>query len=238
MNKATFSNSASEIQQHLTYYHEQITRYENEYGRKLGSVQLLAVSKGQSIEKINAAILAGQIAFGENYLQEALVKIETLAARHPQLEWHFIGQIQRNKTRKIAEHFAWVHSIANPLIAERLSTQRPAHLPPLNICLEVNISGESSKSGIKPADIEALALHCQQLPHLCLRGLMAIPAAHLELPLQRQVFHEVWALYDSLIKKGVKIDTLSMGMTADFAAAIAEGATIIRVGTGIFGHRE
>src|SRR5580692_1305469 len=159
-----------------------ITVYEQQYGRESGAVQLLAASKSQPLEKILAAYQAGQRRFGENYLQEALKKMSDLAANHPgvasSIEWHFIGPMQRNKTRKIAEHFAWVHSVDSDIIVKRLSEQRPAHLPPLNICIEVNISNQATKSGVPLAHVLSLAKECLTLPRLTLRGLMAIPAFH------------------------------------------------------------
>lgn len=197
---------------------------------------MLAVSKGQSIEKIREAYDAGQQLFGENYLQEALIKMTALSDVH--IEWHFIGPIQSNKTRKIAEHFSWVHSVDNLKTAQRLNDQRPAHLPPLNICLEVNISHEISKSGIAPPQTKSLATTCLSLPRLRLRGLMAIPAPQIDFQQQRAAFHLLAELFHALRGDGIPLDTLSMGMSDDFEAAIAEGSTIIRLGTAVFGRRE
>lgn len=213
----------------------QIAAAEQKYSRAAGSVTLLAVSKKQSVEAIRAAWNGGQRCFGENYLQEALDKMQELADLP--IEWHFIGPIQSNKTKKIAEHFSWVHSIDSFRIAKRLNDQRPAHLPPLNICLEINTSGESSKSGIAPEETAALAAACRTLPHLVLRGLMTIPAPAANFTDQRQPFHALQTLKNSLNAQGFALDTLSMGMSADWEAAVAEGATIIRLGTAIFGER-
>jgi PLP dependent protein len=223
------------VQTNLKTVQDHIREYEQRYHRSLHSVHLVAATKQQPIEKIIAAIAAGQHAFGENYLQEALIKISALSAYA--LEWHFIGPIQRNKTRKIAEHFHWVHSIDSPLIADRLNEQRPPYLPPLNVCIEVNASDETTKSGIAPHQVETLALYCKHLPHLKLRGLMTLPAIQRTLTEQRAEFQKLRKIYDNLIEKGIFLDTLSMGMSDDMEAAIAEGATIVRIGTAIFGPR-
>lgn len=212
-----------------------IQEYECRYHRKPNSVKLLCATKGQSLEKIRAAIASGQTIFGENYLQEALEKITALA--NEKIEWHFIGPIQSNKTKKIAEHFSWVHSVDSSKIATRLNDQRPSHLSPLNICLEINISGEKSKSGILPDEAFALAEYCMTLPKLKLRGLMTIPKITHHIQEQRIQLRELKKLYDALIQKNINLDTLSMGMSDDLEAAIAEGATIVRIGTAIFGER-
>ena len=212
-----------------------IRQAERQFQRPPGSVTLLAVSKGQPAESIAAIAAAGQHCFGESYLQEALVKIEAL--RQLPLEWHFIGPIQANKTRGIAAHFSWVHSVDRLKIAQRLSEQRPPHLPPLNVCLEVNISQESSKHGLNPAELQAVARAVAGLPRLHLRGLMAVPAPAEEFTLQRRPLAWLRALQQELIAAGLELDTLSMGMSADLEAAIAEGATMVRVGTAIFGPR-
>lgn len=212
-----------------------IHEYEKKYGRKENSVRLLGVSKLQAISKMQEAYQAGLTGFCENYIQEALVKLETLADLN--IEWHFIGHIQSNKTKKIAEHFAWVHSVDSEKIAKRLNDQRPAHLPPLNICIEINVNHEKAKSGIDIEGLESLANFCQTLPRLRLRGLMAIPAATPAFEEQRQEFHVLNAAYQSLIKKGLALDTLSMGMSEDFEAAIAEGSSMVRIGTALFGPR-
>ncbi|PSL13941.1 hypothetical protein CLV44_110122 [Marinobacterium halophilum] len=200
------------------------------------SVQLLAVSKTRSADEIRELHACGQTAFGENYLQEALDKIDAL--RDLPLEWHFIGPIQSNKTRTIAEHFDWVHSVDRLKVARRLSEQRPDHLPPLNICLQVNISGEASKSGCAPEALPELARTVAALPNLRLRGLMAIPEAETDPARQRAIFAQVRAQLAALHLEGTQPDTLSMGMSGDLEAAIAEGATIVRIGTALFGPRQ
>lgn len=223
------------IAQRLTAVNEQIRSAELKYGRKPGSVQLLAVSKTRPVEDLLEAQQAGQHAFGENYLQDALPKIE--AMREPRPEWHFIGPIQSNKTREIAEHFDWVHSVDRLKIARRLSEQRPADRPPLSICLQVNIDNEASKSGVLPDEVLTLASEIQPLAHLRLRGLMAIPRASHDFEQQRQSFGHVRELFEQLQQQGFALDTLSMGMSNDLEAAIAEGATLVRIGTAIFGER-
>jgi pyridoxal phosphate enzyme (YggS family) len=208
-------------------------------GRDPASVQLLAVSKTFPAEAVLEAIDAGQRAFGENYLQEALDKIAAVAATLPgeQVEWHFIGPIQSNKTRPIAASFAWVHAVERLKIAQRLSEQRPADMPPLNVCIQVNISGEVSKSGATPDELPELARQVAALPNLKLRGLMAIPEPETDAAKQRIAFAQLRALAEKLRDGGLGLDTLSMGMSADLGAAIAEGATIVRVGSAIFGSR-
>ena len=208
--------------------------------RKPHEIMLLAVSKTFGPEAVIDAAQAGQTAFGENYLQEALEKMEAVqtSAPHLKLEWHYIGPIQSNKTRAIAEHFDWVHSVDREKIAQRLSEQRPEHLEPLNVCLQVNISGEATKSGIAPEHVSALAQKIAALPRLKLRGLMAIPEPADTLEQQRIPFGSLRALRERLRGEGIELDTLSMGMSADMDAAIAEGATIVRIGTAIFGQRD
>lgn len=224
------------IQANLQTVRALLQQYEQRYHRPAHSVFLLAASKGQSIKKIQAALQAGQHAFAENYLQEALPKIEAFATE--QIEWHFIGPIQRNKTRKIAEQFSWVHTVADEVTAKRLSEQRPSHLPPLNICIQVNVSEEQTKSGVFEAfQVEALARYCLELPHLQLRGLMAVPAIKDNFIEQCAEFHKLRTLMEFLIKKGIVLDTLSMGMSGDMEAAVAEGTTMVRIGTAIFGPR-
>ncbi len=210
-----------------------------ESGRQPGAVQLLAVSKTFGPEAVLEAVRAGQLAFGENYLQEALDKMAAVAAGAPgtALAWHFIGPIQSNKTRPIAEHFDWVHTVDRLKIAQRLSEQRPVQLAPLNICLQVNISGEASKSGVAPDEVAELARQVAALPRLQLRGLMAIPEPAEGYEQQRAPFARLRALYEQLRAEGLALDTLSMGMSADLKAAIVEGATIVRVGSAIFGSR-
>ncbi|MDP3033204.1 MAG: YggS family pyridoxal phosphate-dependent enzyme [Rhodocyclaceae bacterium] len=203
------------------------------------TVTLLAVSKTWPASAVRAAAAAGQRAFGESYVQEALAKQAELAELA--LEWHFIGPLQSNKTRPVAEHFAWVHSVERLKIAERLSEQRPAHLPPLNVCVQVNVSGESSKSGCAPAAAPALCRAIAALPRLRLRGLMAIPepgADDMEKSvLARRRFASLRALLADMNAAGLALDTLSMGMSHDLEDAIIEGATIVRIGTAIFGKR-
>ncbi len=208
--------------------------------RDPAGVQLLAVSKTFGADAVIAAADAGQRAFGENYLQEAVDKIAQVKALRPDLalEWHFIGPIQSNKTRPVAEHFDWVHAVDREKIARRLSEQRPVQLPPLNICLQVNVSGEDSKSGVAPEELPALAQVVATLPNLKLRGLMAIPEPAEDYESQRRPFALLRELQAQLAAQGIVTDTLSMGMSADMAAAIAEGATIVRIGTAIFGKRD
>ncbi len=230
----------SVIGQNLQAVRQRITDAANSAQRDVHGVELLAVSKTFGADAVIAAAEAGQGAFGENYLQEALEKIAEVKATRPdlQLEWHFIGPIQSNKTRPIAEHFDWVHSVDRLKIAQRLSEQRPDGLPPLNVCLQVNISAEASKSGVLPTETLAVAQAIAALPRLQLRGLMAIPEATGDAEQQRAPFKQMHALLDQLRAQGLKLDTLSMGMSGDMAAAIAEGATIVRIGSAIFGTRE
>lgn len=204
-------------------------------GRDAAEVALLAVTKTWPVAYVRAAAEAGQRSFGESYVQEAIPKIAALAALG--LEWHFIGPLQSNKTRQVAESFDWVHSVERLKIAERLSAQRPAHLPPLNVCVEVNLSGEESKSGCRPEEAPALCRAVAALPNLRLRGLMAIPEPTEDAALARRRFAELRAMRDVLNAEGMRLDTLSMGMSHDLEAAISEGATIVRVGTAIFGER-
>lgn len=205
-------------------------------GRDPREVALLAVTKTCPPDYVRAAAAAGQHAFGESYVQEAVPKIAALTDLG--LEWHFIGPLQSNKTRLVAESFAWVHSIERPKIAERLSAQRPNGLPPLNVCVEVNVSGEDSKSGCTPAEAPALCRAVAALPGLRLRGLMAIPEPTENPALARRRFAQLRTLKDELVASGLALDTLSMGMSHDMEAAIMEGATIVRVGTAIFGERQ
>jgi pyridoxal phosphate enzyme (YggS family) len=203
--------------------------------RPADSARLLAVSKTRPASDILALYQSGQRRFGENYLQEALPKIAQLQGYD--IEWHFIGPIQSNKTRDIASHFSWVHSVERLKIAQRLSEQRPAALPPLNICLQVNVSGEESKSGCKLQELPQLAMAVARLPRLRLRGLMTIPAPCDDFKAQRQPFHTLHQALTRLQEGGLALDTLSMGMSGDLAAAIAEGATLVRIGTALFGPR-
>ena len=204
--------------------------------RAVGEVRLLAVSKTFPAAAVREAYQGGQRAFGENYLQEALDK-KSLLNDLP-LEWHFIGPIQSNKTRPIAENFAWVHGVDRLKVAQRLSEQRPVGLPPLNICLQVNVSGEVSKNGVAMDEAAQLAQEISFLPHLKLRGLMSIPAPASDETEQRAAFAKMRVLLEKLNERGMSLDTLSMGMSHDFPAAIKEGATIVRVGTAIFGARD
>ena len=204
-------------------------------GRDVGAVRLLAVSKTWPADCVRAAWAAGQRAFGENYVQEAVTKITALDDL--ELEWHFIGPLQSNKTRDVAEYFDWVHSIDRLKIAERLSSQRPADLPPLQVCIQVNVSGEASKSGVAPDQVAELARVVAALPRLRLRGLMAIPEPSEDVDLLRRRFALLRELLEQLNATGMRLDVLSMGMTDDFEIAIAEGATLVRVGTAIFGAR-
>ncbi len=229
----------STIELNLQAVHAIIVAAAHDSGRAPEAVKLLAVSKTFGADAVLAALRAGQTAFGENYLQEALDKIALVGAGAPDahLEWHFIGPIQSNKTRQIAAKFDWVHTVEREKVAQRLSEQRPAGMAPLNICLQVNISGEASKSGVAPDQLPALAQQVAALPNLKLRGLMAIPEPVAGYEQQRSGFRQLRRLYEGLCADGLALDTLSMGMSADLGAAIAEGATIVRVGSAIFGAR-
>jgi len=206
-------------------------------GRDPASVQLLAVSKTFPGSAVRQAYAAGQRAFGENYVQESLAKIEELADLRAQLEWHLIGPLQSNKTRGVAESFDWVHSVDRLKIAQRLSEQRPAALAPLQICLQVNVSGEDSKGGLNPAELPEVARAVAALPRLRLRGLMSIPEASTDPQAQRHPHRMLRELFDGLRAQGLALDTLSMGMSGDLEAAVAEGASVVRIGTAIFGSR-
>jgi PLP dependent protein len=208
-------------------------------GRNEQSVTLLAVSKTFDAAAVRQALAAGQHAFGENYVQEALAKIDALADQRAQLEWHLIGPLQSNKTRAVAEAFDWVHTVDRLKIAERLAEQRPPGLPPLQLCLQVNISGEASKGGVAPGDVATLARAVAALPagRVRLRGLMAIPEPAADPAAQALPHRRLRELLASLQREGLVLDTLSMGMSADLEAAVAEGATIVRIGTAIFGAR-
>jgi pyridoxal phosphate enzyme (YggS family) len=208
-------------------------------GRPRSTVQLLAVSKTFPPEAVLEAVDAGQRAFGENYLQEGVDKIAAVAKARPDLalEWHFIGPIQSNKTRPIATSFDWVHTVERLKIAQRLSEQRPPERGPLNICLQVNISGEATKSGVHPSELLALAREVAALPNLRLRGLMAIPEPEDDPELQRVPFARLRALAKDIVAAGIFVDTLSMGMSGDLRAAVLEGSSIVRVGSAIFGSR-
>lgn len=212
-----------------------IARAAEAAGRDAAEVRLLAVSKTWPADSVREAAAAGQRAFGENYVQEGAEKVDALAGLG--LEWHFIGPLQSNKTRLVANRFAWVHSIDRLKIAERLSAQRDAHLPPLEVCIQVNVSGEASKSGVAPGELPELARAVAGQPRLRLRGLMAIPEPTSDVALQRARFATLRQLRDQLNADGLALDTLSMGMSDDLEAAIAEGSTMVRVGTAIFGSR-
>jgi pyridoxal phosphate enzyme (YggS family) len=222
--------------QRLVLVQNRIAEAAQRYGRDPDSVSLLAVSKTQNIERLKLLVECGQRRFGENYLQEAVKKISTLSD-YP-LEWHFIGAIQANKTRKIAQLFSWVHSVDRYRIAARLSQQRPRTLPPLNICLQVNINREPGKAGIFPGMLVELADQVVELPFLKLRGLMAIPRTTANPRVQHENFGILREIRQTLNSRGHKVDTLSMGMSNDMESAIAEGATIVRIGTAIFGPRD
>ena len=204
-------------------------------GRPPEAVALLAVSKTFGVAAVQAAFDAGQTAFGENYIQEAVEKITAL--RHLPLVWHCIGPVQSNKTRLVAEHFDWVHTVDRLKMAQRLSEQRPAGLPPLQVCIQVNVDGGPTKSGVAPADALALAQAVAGLPRLCLRGLMCLPEPAPDFDAACQVFNRARLLLTDLNTQGLKLDTLSMGMSADLEAAIAAGSTLVRVGSAIFGAR-
>ncbi len=222
------------IAQRLKQIRSQISAAELAYNRRPGSVLLLAVSKTKPAEDIADAYQAGQRHFGENYLQEALKKQQELGAYD--ITWHFIGPIQSNKTKPLAMHFDWVHSVDSLKIAERLNAQRPSGLPPLNICLQVNISDEQSKSGITLAELPQLCEQVAKLPNLKLRGVMAIPAPQQDFEQQRQPYKDLYRAVAELHRP--ELDTFSFGMTGDLKAAVAEGSTIVRIGTALFGERD
>jgi pyridoxal phosphate enzyme (YggS family) len=228
------------LQANLRAVHERITKAARGAGRDPDDIALLAVSKTFPAETVIAAGRCGQGSFGENYVQEAVDKIARVRELAPELpvSWHFIGPIQSNKTRAIAEHFDWVQSVDRLRIAERLSEQRPASLSPLNILLQVNISGEASKSGVAPEEAAALAAAVDRLPRLRLRGLMAIPEPEAEIARQFPPLVKMKRLFDQLRSDGLPLDTLSLGMSADLEAAVATGSTMVRIGTAIFGERE
>jgi pyridoxal phosphate enzyme (YggS family) len=225
------------IQQHLQQVHERIRAAALGCGRDPADITLLAVSKTRPAADIAAAYACGQRAFGENYLQEAEAKIDALAELA--IEWHFIGRIQGNKTRPIAERFAWVHGLASAKHAQRLNDQRPADLAPLQVCLQINLSGEASKEGVDAAEALALARTVTALPRLTLRGLMTLPAPSDDPAEQRAVFERLAALMAHLNHEaGLTMDTLSMGMSGDLEAAVCAGATLVRIGTAVFGPRQ
>jgi PLP dependent protein len=225
------------IEGKLQQVRERIARACAAAQRPVQSVTLLAVSKTFSADAVREAHAAGQCTFGENYVQEALAKIGALEGLRPKLEWHLIGPLQSNKTREVAVAFDWVHSIDRLKVAERLSAQRPPGLAPMQVCLQVNISGEASKSGVLPAELPALARAVAALPRLRLRGLMSIPEPVDGFEAQRAPHRALRELGNALRAEGLALDTLSMGMSADLEAAIAEGATLVRIGTAVFGGR-
>lgn len=226
----------ADITENLARIRERITRCEKQYGREPGSVQLLAASKAQHVDLISIARECGQLQFAENYVQEALTKMAQLA--HKGLTWHFIGPLQSNKTRAVAEHFDWVHTVDRSKIAERLHDQRPETLPPLKVLVQVNVSNEASKAGVALAELPELAAQVAAHSRLRLCGLMTIPAPTRDFVAQRQAFAILKAARTTLQNLGhVSCQHLSMGMSADYEAAIAEGATMIRIGTDIFGPR-
>lgn len=227
---------SSSIEFNIAKVQQRIAQAAKKYARQARAVQLMAVSKTRSSEEIRSAAAAGIKHIGENYLQEALCKIQALSDLR-QLCWHFIGPIQSNKTRDIAEHFAWVHSVDRLKIAQRLSQQRPPQLPPLNVCLQVNTSREQSKAGVTLEQLQTLAAQVDVLPNICLRGLMAIPAAEQDFSKQRAAFAPLAEAFSKLQQNHSDLDTLSIGMSNDMEAAIAEGATMVRIGSDIFGPR-
>jgi len=230
-----YSAAMASIAENISTIREQITKCAVASGRSPDSVSLLAVSKTQSAERVREAFAAGQRDFGENYVQEALAKIAALPL--PGICWHFIGPIQSNKTREIAGNFAWVHSVDRLKIAQRLDAQRPVSMAPLNVCIQVNLSAEETKSGTSLEEVEALCAQIGQLKNLRLRGLMAIPAPCADPVLQREVFRPLADLLNRLAPHYPHMDTLSIGMSDDFESAIAEGSTIVRIGSAIFGPR-
>lgn len=224
-----------EIRKNFDRVRKTIEQYAAESGRPAAEIRLLAVSKTQPVAAIEAAMACGQRAFGENYLQEALPKIAALAGRG--LEWHYIGRIQSNKTRDIAEHFDWVQTVDREKIAHRLNEQRPAHLSRLNVCIQVNVDDEPQKAGITPAELPGLAAAITRMPRLCLRGLMAIPEASETFEAQSISARRLRECYENLQAARFDLDTLSIGMSGDLRAAIAEGSTMVRIGTALFGAR-
>jgi len=225
----------NQIPEHLNRVRERIARAALACGRRPEEISLLAVSKTKPVPDVLAAYQAGQRAFGENYLQDALQKIQAIG--EPGIEWHFIGRMQSNKTADISRNFAWVHGLDRLKHAQRLSAQRPAELPELQVCLQVNLSGETSKGGVTPQDAAELASAVARLPRLRLRGLMTMPDPNTDPAVQRGVFAGLRGLLGELRATGLDLDTLSMGMSADLEAAVAEGSTMVRIGTDIFGAR-
>lgn len=225
------------ISQNLSAISTQICKLEQKFNRLPQSVKLLAVSKTKPVSDIEQAINAGQRLFGENYVQEGVEKIQHFA-EHKELEWHFIGPLQSNKTKLVAEHFDWMQTLDREKIAQRLNDQRPEHLPPLQVLIQINISDEESKSGIQPSELFDLAEKISKMPRLTLRGLMAIPKPESEPALQKKALSEMATLFNQLQQRFEGIDTLSMGMSDDMAAAIECGSTMVRIGTAVFGKRD
>ncbi|MZI92685.1 YggS family pyridoxal phosphate-dependent enzyme [Vibrio sp. CAIM 722] len=228
------------IQQNIEHITSLIESAQTKFGRTKGSVQLLAVSKTKPVEAVLEAAQTGQVRFGENYVQEGVNKVEYFTQHHPDLnlEWHFIGPLQSNKTRPVAEHFAWVHTIDRAKIAQRLNDQRPEGMPPLQVLIQVNTSGETSKSGIDEQQLFELAQLISELPNLTLRGVMSIPENVSDYQQQLAAFKSLTQLKEKLAQRYPDIDTISMGMTGDMEAAIEAGSTIVRIGTAIFGQRD
>ena len=230
----------SSIQQNTAHLTSPLRHDEQKCGRSPESVQLLAVSKTKPVEAILEAYQGGQLAFGENYVQEGVSKVQHFAEHYPdnRIEWHFIGPIQSNKSRPVAEHFDWVHTVDRAKIAQRLNDQRPSELKPLQVLIQVNTSGEESKSGVSDAEIFELAELISRLPNLTLRGLMSIPANVPDYESQLRAFKQLEALKQKLAQQYPDVDTLSMGMSGDMDAAIEAGSTMVRIGTAIFGARD
>ncbi len=231
-----YQNTVENIEKNIKNIWQQIYAAEQKYGRKRGSVRLLAVSKTKGVEDIEKAISAGLSDFGENYVQEALPKMGSL--RPFNLTWYFIGPLQSNKTRQVTENFDWVLSVDREKVAKRLGDARPQTLGPLNVCLQVNISGEDSKSGVSIPEVMPLASRILDHPRLRLRGIMGIPAATNVIADQRLAFRQLKDVFDSMNDRGFNLDTLSMGMSGDLESAIAEGSTMVRIGSAIFGQRK
>ena len=227
--------ASQNLPQRLQAVHARITAAAARANRSVSEITLLAVSKAQPLDMLRALAALGVRDFGESYLNEAVGKLEALAA--PPLTWHFVGRVQANKTRIIAERFQWVHGLDRLHIAERLSAQRPFHAPPLQVCIQVNLAEEASKGGVAPAELDELARAVAALPRLRLRGLMCLPPAESDPARQRAWFARLRALRDTLNARGGQLDTLSMGMSADFESAILEGATVVRIGSALFGPR-
>ena len=226
------------IADRISIAQSQITQAAQNCSRNSEEVTLLAVSKTKPIEDILAAYEAGQRCFGENYVQEGEEKVIALSADYPDIEWHFIGPLQSNKSRIIAEHFDWMHTLSREKIANRLNDQRPGDKNPLQVCIQVNVSNEASKSGVSKQEVAQLATVIDSLPHLTLRGLMAIPTATSDINLQKQEFSQLENLYLELKQQYPSVDTLSMGMSNDLSLAIEHGSTMVRIGTAIFGSRK